>query len=97
MNRSLNSFSRVVLVLAFVTTAGQAKSLAALADSWKADWEQTVAAAKKEGEVSFYGSQGYEKVFEVFQQKYPEIKVNSETQTADESFSVIMKGLEKYL
>ena len=51
MNRSLNSFSRLVLVLAFVTTAGQAKSLAALADSWKADWEQTVAAAKKEGEV----------------------------------------------
>src|SRR5688572_27104184 len=79
MNRSLNSFSRVVLVLAFVTTAGQAKSLAALADSWKADWEQTVAAAKKEGEVSFYGSQGYEKVFELFQQKYPEIKVNSVT------------------
>ncbi len=79
MNRSLNSFSRLVLVLAFVTTAGQAKSLAALADSWKAEWEQTVAAAKKEGEVSFYGSQGYEKVFEVFQQKYPEIKVNSVT------------------
>lgn len=79
MNRSLNSFSRLVLVLAFVTTAGQAKSLAALADSWKADWEQTVSAAKKEGEVSFYGSQGYEKVFELFQQKYPEIKVNSVT------------------
>ena len=79
MNRSLNSFSRLVLVLAFVTTAGQAKSLAALADSWKAEWEQTVAAAKKEGEVSFYGSQGYEKVFELFQQKYPEIKVNSVT------------------
>jgi iron(III) transport system substrate-binding protein len=79
MNRSLNSYSRIVLVLAFVTTAGQAKSLAALADSWKAEWEQTLAAAKKEGEVSFYGSQGYEKVFELFQQKYPEIKVNSVT------------------
>jgi iron(III) transport system substrate-binding protein len=51
----------------------------ASAESWKAEWEQTVAAAKKEGEVSFYGSQGYEKVFEVFQQKYPEIKVNSVT------------------
>ena len=38
-----------------------------------------MAAAKKEGEISFYGSQGYEKVFEVFQQKYPEIKVNSIT------------------
>jgi iron(III) transport system substrate-binding protein len=79
MNRSLNGFSWLVLVLAFVITAGQAKSLAALADSWKADWEQTLVAAKKEGEVSFYGSQGYEKVFELFQQKYPEIKVNSVT------------------
>ena len=53
--------------------------LAAAADSWKTEWEQTLAAAKKEGEISFYGSQGYEKVFELFQKKYPEIKVNSVT------------------
>jgi len=53
--------------------------MAAAADSWKAEWEQTLAAAKKEGEISFYGSQGYEKVFELFQKKYPEIKVNSVT------------------
>ena len=49
------------------------------ARAWQAEWEQTLAAAKKEGEVSFYGSQGYEKVFEVFQKKYPDIKVNSVT------------------
>ena len=36
-------------------------------------------AAKKEGEISFYGSQGYEKIFEVFQRRYPEIKVTSNT------------------
>jgi ABC-type Fe3+ transport system substrate-binding protein len=79
MNRSLNSLSRFVLVLAFVTTVGQAKSLAALADSWSVEWEKTLSAAKKEGEISFYGSQGYEKIFEVFQKRYPEIKVTSNT------------------
>src|ERR671924_633965 len=46
---------------------------------WQAEWEQTLSAAKKEGEISFYGSQGYEKVFEVFQKRYPEIKVTSNT------------------
>jgi iron(III) transport system substrate-binding protein len=49
------------------------------APHWQTEWEQTLAAAKKEGEISFYGSQGYEKVFEVFQKKYPEIKVKSNT------------------
>ena len=43
------------------------------------EWEKTLAAAKKEGEISFYGSEGYEKIFEVFQKRYPEIKVKSNT------------------
>ena len=38
-----------------------------------------MAAAKKEAEISFYGSEGYEKIFEVFQKRYPEIKVKSNT------------------
>src|SRR5918995_2663981 len=79
MNRSLNSFSRVVLLLAAVSIQPPRIAFGASIESWKAEWEQTVTAAKKEGEVSFYGSQGYEKVFEIFQQKYPEIKVNSVT------------------
>src|SRR5262249_51858145 len=41
--------------------------------------EQTLAAAKKEGEIAFYGSSGYEKGFEVFHNRYPEIKVNAVT------------------
>jgi iron(III) transport system substrate-binding protein len=52
---------------------------AAVPESWKTEWEQTLSAAKKEGEITFYGSQGYEKVFEVFQKRYPEIKVNAVT------------------
>ena len=62
------------LVLADIRPAA-----AAAADSWKTEWEQTLAAAKKEGEITFYGSQGYEKVFEVFQKRYPEIRVNAHT------------------
>ncbi len=46
---------------------------------WQQEWDQTLAAAKKEGEISFYGSEGYEKIFEVFQKRYPEIKVKSNT------------------
>ncbi|HEY7555429.1 MAG TPA: extracellular solute-binding protein [Candidatus Binatia bacterium] len=52
---------------------------AAAAESWKVEWEQTLTAAKKEGEISFYGSEGYEKIFEVFHKRYPEIKVKSNT------------------
>jgi iron(III) transport system substrate-binding protein len=61
-----------MLLLAVRTHAGEATG-------WQADWEKTLAAAKKEGGVSFYGSEGYEKVFEVFQKKYPDIKVKSNT------------------
>src|ERR1044071_3079368 len=74
--RTVQSWVVIVVVLTIV----QPLSLfAAAPDSWKADWEQTLAAAKKEGEISFYGSQGYEKVFEVFQKRYPDIKVNAVT------------------
>ena len=43
---------------------------------WKAEWEQTLQAAKKEGRVSIYGSRRYDRVFAQFQKKYPEIKVS---------------------
>src|SRR5918995_3103033 len=76
--RSLAAYLSVAL-LAGVSVQAPRIAFGATVESWKAEWEQTVAAAKKEGEVSFYGSQGYEKVFEVFQKKYPEIKVKSNT------------------
>src|SRR4029077_11705178 len=71
--------SWLVFVGVFGFTVFPWPALAAVADSWKVEWEQTLAAAKKEGEIAFYGSQGYEKVFEVFQKRYPEIKVNAVT------------------
>lgn len=75
--RDFKSWIVFVIVLAAWTLPPLA--FAAAPESWKTEWEQTVASAKKEGEITFYGSQGYEKVFEVFQKRYPEIKVNAVT------------------
>ena len=43
-----------------------------------AEWEQTVAAAKKEGKVAVntFTGQGYGRVFKLFSQAYPEIKLD---------------------
>ena len=51
----------IVFVLVFVSVLACSPrfAMAAAADSWKAEWEQTLSAAKKEVEISFYGSQGY--------------------------------------
>jgi len=62
----------VVVVAAAVSYGGEAAK-------WQQEWEQTLSAAKKEGEITFYGSEGYDKIFEVFQKRYPEIKVKSNT------------------
>ena len=77
MNNRRHSFLWLVIVL--VTMIGQTTSFGAVAESWNVEWEQTLAGAKREGEISFYGSEGYEKIFEVFQKRYPEIKVKSNT------------------
>src|SRR6266581_5250820 len=39
------------------------------------EWEKIVEAAKKEGQLVLYASEGYEEVFRDFRKKYPEIKV----------------------
>jgi len=43
-------------------------------NDWKAEWEKTVAAAKKEGRVVIYHGSGTYEIFQSFQKKYPEIK-----------------------
>ena len=77
MNSRRHTLTWLVIVL--VTMIAQTTSFAAVAESWNVEWEKTLAAAKREGEISFYGSEGYEKIFEVFQKRYPEIKVKSNT------------------
>jgi iron(III) transport system substrate-binding protein len=77
--RNLGVCFGIVLVFMSALACSPRLAMAAAADSWKTEWEQTLGAAKKEGEISFYGSQGYEKIFEVFHKRYPEIKVTSNT------------------
>lgn len=45
---------------------------------WKQDWEKTVAAAEKEGEVTIYGQSraGVGKAILAFKEAYPKIKIN---------------------
>ena len=50
-------------------------ALAAQADAWKADWEKSVEAAKKEGQLTLYGSPDFEGLFGELHKKYPEIKI----------------------
>jgi iron(III) transport system substrate-binding protein len=63
------------LTAIFVGVYGAAAGWAAQTDAWRADWERTLAAAKKEGQLVLYGSADYEKLFAEFYKKYPEIKV----------------------
>lgn len=43
---------------------------------WEKEWQRTVAAAKKEGQLNVFSSTGFEEVFREFQKRYSEIKVN---------------------
>jgi iron(III) transport system substrate-binding protein len=74
-----NRKSAVVVLLLWAVVLSAAVAHAGEAAPWQTEWEKILAAAKKEGEISFYGSEGYDKVFEVFQKKYPDIKVKSNT------------------
>ena len=50
-------------------------SFAGQADVWKGEWQKSLEAAKKEGQVVLYGSADYEKLFGEFNKRHPEIKV----------------------
>ena len=63
------------LAVAIYSLCGVNVARAAQADAWKADWEKTIEAAKKEGQLVLYGSDEFEKLFAEFHKKYPEIKV----------------------
>jgi ABC-type Fe3+ transport system substrate-binding protein len=67
------STSLVIVVLA----GGFSNEHARAADgkpAWQAQWEQVLAAAKKEGQVTVYIS-GYEEVLPAFEKEYPDIKL----------------------
>lgn len=69
-----NSLAIIAVVLGFI---GLSAPGAARAD-WKQDWDKTVAAAEKEGEVTIYGQSraGVGKAILAFKDAYPKIKIN---------------------
>ena len=60
-------FSAITLLVVCWKGSG----LAAQADAWKADWEKTIQAAKKEGQLTLYGSPDFEGLFGELHKKYP--------------------------
>lgn len=71
MTRALKQkFTAVAAAILMFTLAGGASS-----GSAPQNWEDTVAAAKKEGKLTIYGSADYELLFKEFEKKYPEIDV----------------------
>jgi iron(III) transport system substrate-binding protein len=68
---------RKAIVFLFLTHLA-ALSSALAAESWKPDWEKTVQAAMREGEVAIYGPHNpmYRPLWDAFQKTYPGIKIN---------------------
>ena len=70
----------VVILLVILSWVSSALSLDAADNrsNWQAQWDKTVAAAKKEGRLNFYvGRYGSEKLLAEFNKEFPEIKVTS--------------------
>jgi len=65
---------------------------------WKKEWENTLQAAKKEGQVGIYIYR-YEPVLEAFKKEYPDIKVSAVTGTGAQLGNRILaeRRAEKYL
>jgi iron(III) transport system substrate-binding protein len=59
-----------VVLLAPLAHGAEAKA------PWQEEWEKTVQAAKKDGQLAIYGVNGYDEVFKAFARTFPEIKVS---------------------
>ena len=71
----MKSTKQFLIIISMFFTIGVSSAVAAQADAWKADWDKTLQAAKKEGQLVLYGSADFEILFAEFHKKYPEIKV----------------------
>ena len=86
-----------VTSLALLLLLEMAFGRAAGAD-WKAEWEKTLQAAKKEGQVAIYFYR-YGRLLDAFQKEYPEIKVVSVTGRGSQLTTRIIaeRRADKYL
>jgi iron(III) transport system substrate-binding protein len=71
----LNPISIAFLAL-FILGPRSASTAAEAKPAWQANWEQTVAAAKKEAKLNFYvGRYGSEPLLNEFRKEFPEIRI----------------------
>lgn len=69
-------FALLALSLPFTRARDSAAAEKAPSQSWQSDWEKTIEAAKKEGEILIYAALGpyHPQIFVEFQKDYPEVK-----------------------
>jgi len=91
--RSMPGFPAIVLAALLVFAAS-----ASAQSDWSKEWEKTVQAAKKEGQIAIYIYR-YERVLEAFKKDYPEIKVLTVTGTGNQLGTRIVteRRAEKYI
>jgi ABC-type Fe3+ transport system substrate-binding protein len=77
------------VLLAVASVAGLVVNAFAAQTDWKKDWEQTLAAAKKEGQVNIYIYR-YEGLLQDFKREYPGITVQAVTGRGSEMSNRIM-------
>jgi len=81
----LNAIFRVVLAFYTLLSCLEVLSVGSIVaaeakPAWQLDWEKTIKAAEEEGTVTIYMTQAFEPVFrDIFQKKFPRIKVTSAT------------------
>ena len=98
---AMKFFASAVLgcLLLFYTALGSAYA-AESKPAWAADWERTVEAAKKEGQVTVYHTRGpFEGLFAEFSKRYPGVRVVTVTGRGGDLITRIMaeRRGEKYL
>lgn len=85
-------------MLALLVTFGFSLAVLPSADAaetrppWQAEWEKTIKAAEQEGALVIYMTQAFEPVFrDVFQRKFPQIKVTTATGRGPELSQRVMR------
>ena len=82
-NKFLSLFAVIMLLVATATGSGAAEP------DWKKEWERTLTAAEKEGQVTVYIYR-YEALLQDFKKDYPAINVVSVTGRGNEMTARIM-------
>lgn len=77
MRNVLRAGLMVALLLSALAASRSGAAAGEARPGWEAEWEKTLQAAKKEGRLVIYATEGSDVIFREFEKKYPEIKVTS--------------------